>query len=385
MIPLRVLHALVAVRGAEWEAFRALAAACACVGHEAALLLPAGVETAFFPVVSLPSSGWRWLLGGRQRTTRAVAAWMPDLIHVHHPELLGPAMEVGRRLALPVTAVMNGHYDTALLRRLRDPRLTCTVVPAEHHRAQLISGLGLLRDRVTVIPCGLTPQGPSRALVSSGAFTLGACGPHLRGRHLDRLLTAVVRRSVAGTALRVRLLPDPATPEADREDLAQLAQRHGDAVEIAVAAAGTPLGEFLDSCDVFAELAPDPHPWPLLVALAHGRPVLGSAAGPVAEWLPADEVALLIDPADPTALDQALERYADPSLRRVFGAAGRRLVRDRFDAAVVARATADLWRTAIGEADPTSGDITSVWRRATASRLPPATGTAAVQRSMDGS
>ena len=298
--------------------------------------------------------------------------------------MLGPAMELGRRLALPVTAVMNGTYDSGWLRRLRDPRLICTAVATEHHRAQLISGLGLPRDRVTVIPCGIAPVASGRAMVSSGTFTVGASGPQNRIQALDRLLAAVVRCTRGGLAVRVRLLPDPQAPEADRELLNQLAQRLGTDAEISVAPAGTPLSEFMDSCDVFVTLAPDPHPWPLLTALTHGRPIIGNAAGPIAEWLPADEVALLIDPADPRALDEALGRCADPGTRRILGAAGRRLARERFAADVVARATADMWRTAIGESDPTRGDITTVWRRATATRLQPPPGAAAVQRSMDG-
>jgi len=70
-------------------------------------------------------------------------------------------------------------------------------------------------------------------------------------------------------------------------------------------------------------------PVALLEAMSHGLPVVGTSAGGVPELL-ADGSGLLVPPADPAALADALARLAaDAALRRSLGEAGRaRIERD---------------------------------------------------------
>lgn len=66
-------------------------------------------------------------------------------------------------------------------------------------------------------------------------------------------------------------------------------------------------------------------------ALAHGRPVVGTATGGSSEWLKAGVTGLVVPTRDPVALAKAVNRLvSDAELAARLGAAGRRLVEERF-------------------------------------------------------
>jgi colanic acid/amylovoran biosynthesis glycosyltransferase len=68
-------------------------------------------------------------------------------------------------------------------------------------------------------------------------------------------------------------------------------------------------------------------------ALAHGLPVISSAAGGAGEAIRDGETGLIVDPADAGALADAVSRLAaDPALRDQLGQAGRRWVELHFQA-----------------------------------------------------
>jgi glycosyltransferase involved in cell wall biosynthesis len=64
-------------------------------------------------------------------------------------------------------------------------------------------------------------------------------------------------------------------------------------------------------------------------AMAHGRPVVATAVGGLAELVVDGETGLLVEPGDPRALRAAIDRLlADRDLRRRMGAAGRERIRE---------------------------------------------------------
>ena len=66
-------------------------------------------------------------------------------------------------------------------------------------------------------------------------------------------------------------------------------------------------------------------------AMAHGLPVISSAAGGAAEAVIDGATGLIVDPADPRALADAVRRLAnDPALCSRLGTAGRRWVAENF-------------------------------------------------------
>jgi glycosyltransferase involved in cell wall biosynthesis len=77
-------------------------------------------------------------------------------------------------------------------------------------------------------------------------------------------------------------------------------------------------------------------PLVVLEAMAHGKPVVATAVGGTPEAVADGETGLLVQPRDVGSLAKALGTVAgDPELRRRLGEAGRRRVREHFDAAAM--------------------------------------------------
>jgi len=101
-----------------------------------------------------------------------------------------------------------------------------------------------------------------------------------------------------------------------------------------------------------------PEPFGLvgIEALASGRPVVASATGGICDWLEHGVNGLSFAAGDSTALAQALnELLDDPSRQTEMGAAGRRMVAERFSrerhAAALQeayRSASDAWRSRMG-------------------------------------
>jgi glycosyltransferase involved in cell wall biosynthesis len=83
-------------------------------------------------------------------------------------------------------------------------------------------------------------------------------------------------------------------------------------------------------------------------AMAHGRPVVATAVGGLAEAIVDGESGLLVPPGDGTALRAALERLlGDADLRARLGAAARERVLERYSRAVAASATLAAYESAV--------------------------------------
>lgn len=84
----------------------------------------------------------------------------------------------------------------------------------------------------------------------------------------------------------------------------------------------------------------------LLEAMWHSTPVVASRVGGIPEIVQEGENGFLVDAGDVEALTRALERLlADSSLAATMGAAGRRLVEDRFTWASVAERALSFYET----------------------------------------
>lgn len=80
-------------------------------------------------------------------------------------------------------------------------------------------------------------------------------------------------------------------------------------------------------CPIF----PDTYPTVVLLAMAAGKPIIGSRIGGIPEQIDEGTTGLLVPPNDPIALAQAIRLLAnDPERRKSFGAAGRERVRREF-------------------------------------------------------
>ncbi len=94
-----------------------------------------------------------------------------------------------------------------------------------------------------------------------------------------------------------------------------------------------------------------------LEAMACEAPVVASAVGGILEVVEDGKTGLLVPPAQPAALAEALVRVLkSPDLARDMGKAGRRRVEEKFSWASVAERTEQVYAEAIAEFKRLSGD-----------------------------
>ena len=338
-------------------------------GHHTALITSGGVRAdeiaaAGIPLLRHAGGGWRWWLGGRKDFVRQVATWNPDVLHVHHLESLSAALAAARSLGLPVVASCDGLEPLGPSLPLHHPRVAWVTVPSEVHRAHFVGRLGLPRDRVAVLPCGVDLRRLSTSHPRPGEqpLVVGAVGPFGANSGIDDLLAALAILRAEGVPFRALLAGDGA-----------------DALRAPVAAAGLDEVVTIEPWSSFAELVPrfdllvqaahqDQFVPAVLEAMAAGRPVVAASGGGVTELVHDGRTGLLAPARDPRALAVALGGLLRNRARvRELGQAARALIGERYDLQLVGSAALELYRSAVAGCQTTSAraEGSTVYRRIT--------------------
>jgi glycosyltransferase involved in cell wall biosynthesis len=194
----------------------------------------------------------------------------------------------------------------------------------------------------TAVDCHLADNGIERRSIVPYFPTLGAAVPDGgRDEHDGRVLFAGRIVPPKGLAVLIR-----AAREVDarfivcgdgpqREAMQRLAARLGVADRFSFAG-WLGADEFArelarSSFAVVPSLWPEPFGLVGIEAFAAGRPAVASATGGIGDWLQDGVSGLLVPPGNPRALARALnELLADPERRDRMGAAGMRVVQQRF-------------------------------------------------------
>jgi glycosyltransferase involved in cell wall biosynthesis len=279
---------------------------------------------------------------------RELAAWLRreeiDLVHAHmyRAEVLGTRAAVAAGVPVITATVHSSRVrspeDVALLASLT-PMMDRLIVPsaAIEHKvrcegrdgarfAVIPNGVDLSRFAAPTPPStlrdefGIPPAAPlvgvvARLEAEKGHRFLVEAWPHVLARVPDAWLVLVGEGSEAD-ALRAQadaLGPSVASRvvlTGRREDISALT------ADLSVAA--------LPSLREAQGIS-------ILEAMARRRPVVASAVGGIPEVITSGVDGLLVPPADPSALADALTRLLlDPAARERLGEAGYRTVRDRF-------------------------------------------------------
>ena len=95
---------------------------------------------------------------------------------------------------------------------------------------------------------------------------------------------------------------------------------------------------------VHCPIYPDPYPTVVLLAMAAGKPVIGSRIGGIPEQINHDRTGVMVPPHNADALAQAIiELSRDPAKRESLASAGRRWVRENFTPETQGRTLAGLY------------------------------------------
>jgi glycosyltransferase involved in cell wall biosynthesis len=228
--------------------------------------------------------------------------------------------------------IVRGLLRVALRIILQRPNSTVLVQNPDDRAAML--AIGIAAEHLFLIPgSGVDTDALTPLPEPEGEVTAAYVGRLLDDKGVRTLVRAHELLAEQGRPLRLLIAgePDPANPASiPAQTIEDWKRRPGMIM----------LGRVAEIRDVWAaaHIAVLPSrreglPKTLLEAAACGRAIVATDVPGCREIAVAGENALLVPPDDPVALADALARMAaDPVMRRRFGAAGRRLVEEKFSA-----------------------------------------------------
>jgi len=294
----------------------------------------------------LPALYWTWLLCRRESPRMLVVSHLLNMGRV--------ARWIRRLLGIPYTVIVHG-MDVSLAmsgdrrKRVGARRIlfgAALVVANSGFTAELVRSMGVPKERIeVVIP---PPSLPLDLVVGAeqveafrqrhglgNSFVLLSTGRLVRRKGFDICLQALAELKRSGREVRQMIVG--AGPFID--ELIELAQ------ELDVVAETVFLGQVdrlelsraFAACDAFVlvprSLGSDVEGFGIvyLEAGIFSRPTVGSRTGGVTEAVIDGQTGLLVEPDDPTALKEAVERLIDDeTLRQSLGAGGRHRVERDF-------------------------------------------------------
>lgn len=265
-------------------------------------------------------------------------------VHAHfanHPATA--AWVIHATTGLPYSFTGHGadlQVDQHMLRRkVRDARAVVTI--SEYNRAFIARHTGLDRDRVTVIHCGVDtdrfmPRGEAAGR-DSGVLRLLCIGTfyEVKGhRYLIEACRILIDRGRTVTLDLIGEGPD----EAELRALVA-ARRLTDSVSFAGPRTRDEIVQALDGADVLVVPSVPTEsgrregiPVVLMEAMASGVPVIASNISGIPELVEHDRSGLLVEPRDPHAIADAVDRIAqEPGLAERLSMGGRSHVAAEFD------------------------------------------------------
>lgn len=329
----------------------------AAEGHDVGILAPAGDldrdwRRAGVERILTPAAGRQPLevLRSAMAVRRALRHWRPDIVHAHNVKATVVARFAAARLrdGTPVLATFHGVQAGELARSARLLRGAALVAVVSAELAEAIVRAGLPRELIEVVPNGVDlPVLPASDVLDAELGLRGdiiaAVGRLAPVKAHDRYLAAaalVLEQRPETTFLLVGDGECRAALEAQAAELGMTGSirftgMRDDARELMARA---DLVVFSSDSEGLSMAA--------LEALAAGTPVVSTDVPGMGELL-GGGAGVMVD-RDHRALAGAIvDLMADPARRTVMGAAGRRLVAQRYSATAMRTAYGDLYERVI--------------------------------------
>ena len=274
----------------------------------------------------------------------------PDLVHANSSKagVLGRLAALLMRVPVRVFTVhgwaFKAHTGQAsrLYRwadRLMSPLTSATICVSETERAAGLAARTCRAERTVVIPNAVDVGGAPVARHEGDPPRVVTVGRLATPKDALTLLRALP--AVAPTPFSALLVGDGP----DRPALEASIRALGLEDTVTLAGSRSDVPALLAAADVFVlSSRSEGAPFSILEAMAAGLPVVASDVGGVGELVVDGETGLLVPPADPGRLADALRRVlGDAALRRRLGAAGRARARERFDLRALQDAHLELY------------------------------------------
>jgi len=271
-----------------------------------------------------------------------------EIIHTH----LSTASLIGslaaRMAGVPAVATVHGLNTRTCFRYAR------RLIAVSHAVRRHLVAQGIHESRIGVIYNGVdfgryqgapdTTTLRARLGLAAGEMLIGAVGrlgPEKGHAHLIEAVAILVARE----SLPVRLMI--AGDGRSRQALEQLARRCGVADRVIFAGFQSDVMPYEAALDIFClPSLKEGLSLSALEAMALGKPVVASRVGGTPEVVADGETGLLVEPANPEALAQALAALLrDPQRAQAMGEAGRERVARRFDLERMVDETEALYNT----------------------------------------
>jgi len=324
--------------------------------------LEADLQAACVPVHILGKRS-RWDVRALFRVMRAIRDFQPDILHTWLPTANTLGRVAGIASGVPVLIASERARDAwkgkvwRKTDRILAKRTTRIVTNAGAVRQFLVSQVGLPAEKLRLVRNGLdfrefdaaSARGPSDPLPDpEGRLVVGNVGRLEEQKGTAYLLDAFARLPRDLTDVRLWIVGDGP----DGKDLRVRAARLKVEERVRFMGVRQDVPALMARFDLFVL----PSLWEglpnvVIEAMAARRAVVATNVDGTPEAVAHGWTGLLVPPANPAALAQAIERLLhDPAMRQKFGAAGRRKAEEMFGLRRMIAETQDVYREALAEA-----------------------------------
>jgi glycosyltransferase involved in cell wall biosynthesis len=317
--------------------------------------------------------------GHQKKEVDKLVAWLekiaPDIVHLNNVMLVGPAREIRRQLRVPVVCSLTG--EDAFLEKLLEPHYTAARDLLRRRAAEL-SGLTAMngyfadfmadylaipRSTIEVISPGLNlseyrPK-PTYREDSRSPCTIGYLARVCPEKGLHQLAEAVGILAEDNNLPPVRLRAAGYLDAADRWYLDEIRRQFAasgiaDRLEYVGELDHAEKIAFLESIDVFSVPTTyrESKGLSVLEAFAAGVPAVLPRHGTFPELIEATGGGLLVEPAKPAALTQALKQLIlHPAQARETGRKAQQVIHERYNIKTMAGQIVAWYRKILSDAN----------------------------------